>query len=583
MQDDNVATPLSSGQFFSRMAILFGVSSLVGIVGSMTVFNFQQTVSCSVFIAIIMGTLLFWNLRLAIAFLGLSVLIFSNSINIPTFIQSASLEVILFLVGMMVVVGALRDLGFFTWIVQLIVSMPNLTGKKFIAVTAVSSALMACAVDEVTSIIFISSLIFQVCDRLKLNPTPYIIICVFATNVGSAGTMMGNPVGIYIGTKAGLSFADFIIWSFPVMLVALALVVVLTMWFFRKDLITFDLNLKERMARNLSLVPKIEVPYKQGLTLLLATVCMIASHSFLEEMFGLGKNSVLLIAPLICAGIVMIIKRNRARHYIEKEVDWWTLLFFMLLFAVAGTLEHTHVDKIMADKFSAVCGTNSIVLIPLVMVVSAVGSAFVDNVIFVAAFCPVISKLAIGIKDLPLWWALLFGACFGGNITMIGSTANIVALGMLEKRSHVHVMFFQWLKIGILASIVTCGFACLALYALAPLMPDRYAQISKNDFQDYSAVLENKNAIIKAETTPLFNTIWLKPEDKTQYSSVVLKMFGDKRESINIIAYLPENIILDSNDTAVEHHFKGKLSHTGRADYPAMMIVEEIITEQLQH
>ena len=153
---------------------------------------------CAVFVGIIFGTLFFWGFRLAIAFLGLAVLIFTNSLNIPQFVTSSSLEVILFLVGMMVIVGALRDLGFFTWIVQLIVAMPNLTGRKFITVTAIASALLACAVDEVTSIIFVSTLIFQVCDRLKLNPTPYILIAVLCTNVGSAGTMMGNPVGIAI-------------------------------------------------------------------------------------------------------------------------------------------------------------------------------------------------------------------------------------------------------------------------------------------------------------------------------------------------------------------------------------------------
>ena len=103
----------------------------------------------------------------------------------------------------MIIVGALRDLGFFTWIVQLIVSMPNLSGKKFIAVTAIASALLACAVDEVTSIIFISTLIFQVCDRLKLNPIPYILICVLCTNVRQCGNYDGEPRrNLYRGLKA---------------------------------------------------------------------------------------------------------------------------------------------------------------------------------------------------------------------------------------------------------------------------------------------------------------------------------------------------------------------------------------------
>ena len=205
----------------SRFLILLAAAGIVGFGGQRIGMTAHQATACAVFISIIFGTLFFWGFRLAIAFLGLAVLIFNKSMDIPTFVSSSSLEVIMFLVGMMVIVGALRDLGFFTWIVQLIVSMPNLNGRKFIVVTATASALLACAVDEVTSIIFISTLIFQVCDRLKLNATPYILIAVLATNIGSAGTMMGNPVGIFIGTKGQMTFGDFMVWSFPLMLVSL--------------------------------------------------------------------------------------------------------------------------------------------------------------------------------------------------------------------------------------------------------------------------------------------------------------------------------------------------------------------------
>ncbi|MBR3689354.1 MAG: hypothetical protein IKL85_09805, partial [Lentisphaeria bacterium] len=191
------SSSISVKYFVSRFLILLAVSLTVGLGGFFShALESHQSVACAVFIGLIMGTLFFWKFRLALAFLGLAVLIFTGSLDIPHFVQSSSLEVILFLVGMMVIVGALRDLGFFTWIVQLIVEMPNLSGMKFITVTSVASALLACAVDEVTSIIFISTLIFQVCDRLKLNPTPYILIAMLATNIGSSGTMMGNPVGI---------------------------------------------------------------------------------------------------------------------------------------------------------------------------------------------------------------------------------------------------------------------------------------------------------------------------------------------------------------------------------------------------
>ena len=488
---------MSLGGMIWRFGVMIGAASCVGFAGVATkALTLTQSIACSVFIAIIFGTLFFWTFRLAIAFLGLAVLIFSKSLNIEQFVESSSLEVIMFLVGMMIIVGALRDLGFFTWIVQLIVAMPNLTGKKFIAVTAVASSLLACAVDEVTSIIFVSTLIFQVCDRLKLDPTPYILIAVLCTNVGSAGTMMGNPVGIYIGTKAGLSFGDFMLWAFPMMLVALGVVTALTMFCYRKALNEFDKRLQARLAQGLTLAPTVAVPYKAGLTLLILTTCAIASHHQLESAFDLAPNSVLLVAPLVCSGVVMICKPNRARHYVEKEVDWWTLIFFMLLFAIAGTLEATGVDMVMAKFFSSIAGTELTTLVPFIFSVSAVGSAFVDNVIFVAAFCPVIEQLGVSIKDMPLWWALLFGACFGGNITMIGSTANIVALGMLEKKSSTRMTFFRWFKIGLLCSVVSGAVVVFGILALNKFMPDRPAKINFTHLSESAGKVFNGKAVI---------------------------------------------------------------------------------------
>ena len=480
MSESSNSGAMSLKNMIVRFGIMLAAAALVGFGGMATgAMTGMQSTACAVFISIIFGTLFFWGFRLAIAFLGLAVLIFGKAMDIPTFVTSSSLEVIMFLVGMMIIVGALRDLGFFTWIVQLIVSMPNLNGRKFIFVTATASAILACAVDEVTSIIFISTLIFQVCDRLKLNPTPYILIAVLATNIGSAGTMMGNPVGIFIGTKGQLTFGDFMVWAFPLMLVSLFATIGLLLCYFRKDLDNFDTSLQARLARGLSIAPVVKVPYMKGLILIVLTVLAIASHHQTEEFFGLDKNSVLLVMPLVCAGVVMILKPDRARHYVEKEVDWWTLIFFMLLFAVAGTLEHTHVDQVLANGFSKIAGKTPATLVPFIFTVSAFGSAFVDNVIFVAAFSPVIEQLAVTVKDLPLWWALLFGACFGGNITMIGSTANIVALGMVEKHGGSQITFFQWFKIGLICTILSGAIAIGALLFMTPLMPDHKITFDK--------------------------------------------------------------------------------------------------------
>lgn len=572
MSESSSASAMPLKAMIIRFIIMLAAAFTVGFGGAYSgALTGQQATACGVFVAIVFGTLFFWTFRLAIAFLGLAVLVFTRSLDIPHFIMSSSLDVILFLVGMMIIVGALRDLGFFTWIVQLIVSMPNLSGKKFIFVTSVASALLACAVDEVTSIIFISTLIFQVCDRLKLNAKPYILIAVLATNIGSAGTMMGNPVGIYIGTKGGLTFGDFMMWAFPVMLVALIATVFLLMFIYRKELAQFDTNMKLRLEQGLSLAPTVDVPYMRGLILIVLTICAIASHHPLEELFGLAKNTVLIITPLICAGVVMILKPNRARHYIETEVDWWTLLFFMLLFAVAGTLHFTGVDAVMAKFFSSICGTDSTVLIPFVFISSAIGSAFVDNVIFVAAFCPVIEQLALTVKDLPLWWALLFGACFGGNITMIGSTANIVALGMLEKRgTGKAITFFQWLKIGVICTLLSGVIAVGALLILRNYMPERAANVQFEYLhKDSGKTFQNKSAIVKGVITKEADGTWIIRKDELP-----------KHKEIAIRMVVPENVEwgenVDPGDLVKAEGVINKDDKPVSAKYPYQLTISKI-------
>jgi Na+/H+ antiporter NhaD/arsenite permease-like protein len=176
-------------------------------------------------------------------------------------------------------------------------------------------------------------------------------------------------------------------------------------------------------------------------------------------------------APITVAGVLMVWRHERARHYVESNVEWWTLLFFMMLFAKAGTLEHTGVTDRVAAAFTNTFAGHRWMLTPVIMFASAVGSAFVDNVVFVAAFIPVVRELGAGTGQAhPFWWALLFGACFGGNITMIGSTANIVALGMMEKRYRTRATFMEWLKVGLLTGLVACLVAWLCLLLTGPLM-----------------------------------------------------------------------------------------------------------------
>ncbi len=226
-----------------------------------------------------------------------------------------------------------------------------------------------------------------------------------------------------------------------------------------------ELGGNEIFIRLISIPPESEV--KIGVWVFGLTLGFIALHHRLEIMWNLQANTVLLIVPLISSGIVMIWKWRKARLFIEKDVEWWTLIFFLLLFAKTGTLKFTGVTDIIAKNLSHLAGQSSFILTSIILWTSAIGSSVLDNVVLVAAFIPIIHSFQdIGINTRPLWWALLFGGCFGGNITMIGSTANIVAIGILEKEKKLKIGFFQWLWVGLIIGIVTTAIVWLALIIL---------------------------------------------------------------------------------------------------------------------
>ena len=450
-----------------KLIVLVFLSFWVGIFTSQNGFNFHQSVSLSIFSASILGTLFFWSFRLTFAFLGTSILLITQTIDLEHLIRSASLEVILFLIGMMVLVGLLKDTGFFAWIVSLILRIRNLTANKFLIIITVISALLACAIDEVTSIIFIVAAIFEICDYFEVNPVPFLIISVLATNIGSSGTALGNPIGILIAVKSGLTFEDFILIAFPITLLCLAVLILIVKYWYRKELLELDNKIKE-LGANEILIRLISIPPERELKISLGifglTLFLISLHHRFEVLWNLEPNTILLTLPLISSGLVMAWKWQKARDYIEKDVEWWTLLFFMLLFAQAGTLKYTGATDVLAKQLFSFSGSSSSVLTGIVLWASAIGSSILDNVILVAAFIPIIQSFQFADISLqPLWWALLFGGCLGGNITVVGSTANIVALGILEKEKKIHIKFMQWFVIGSITGIVTTCVAWVVL------------------------------------------------------------------------------------------------------------------------
>ena len=431
-----------------------------------------SVVAVCTFVAVISTTLFFWTHRVAVAFLGVAVLIGSRAMTLQGLLRSTELDIILFLIGMMIIVGALKDLGVPTWIIQCIINKQQMNGTTFTVILCGLSALLSSLIGEVSSIVVMLALVFQVCDTLKLRATPFVLMAVLCTNIGSAATMLGNPVGIFIGNKAGFTFGQFLIGAMPIAGAALASTVCVLLFWYRKSIADMTLRMEEHRKLHQGLGPLVRIPHRRGLCVLLATVLLIAFHHQVENALGLtgaeNANAFLIVTPLIIAGLLMIYRPQRARHYVEHEVEWWTLLFFMLLFAVAGGLQEQGITRNVADRLAALTTGDPKALVPFVLGVTSIGSAFVDNIVFVAAFKPVIQALITHSSDYSiLWWALLFGACFGGNITVVGSTANIVALGLLEKRGHAYIPFLEWLKIGLVIGLLTA----LISWGMLSVMP----------------------------------------------------------------------------------------------------------------
>jgi len=453
-----------------KLCSLISLSLCLGFYARFAGMDGRQALSISIFSASILGTLFFWDFRLSFAFIGTSVLLMTKTIDLEHVIEFSSLEVILFLVGMMVIIGLLKDSGVFAWIVSLILRIPRLTGKKFAIIVALISALLACTIDEVTSIIFMVVAVLEICDYFEVNPIPFVIISVLATNIGSAATVLGNPIGILIASKSGLSFEDFIVKAMPLAAFCLLITVFILLFWYRKQIRFLDEQI-QRLGANEILVRLISVPLERSLKInlgiFMTMLVFISLHRRLEILWDLPANTVLLVVPLVASGLVMIWKHNKARKYIEKDVEWWTLLFFLLLFVQAGTLKYTGATIFIAKQMLAVCGNSLNLLISAMLWISALGSSVLDNVVLVAAFIPVVQGFqALNINLQPLWWALLFGGCLGGNITLIGSTANIVAIGILEKEKHIKISFLDWLWVGLSVGLLTTFIVMAALIFL---------------------------------------------------------------------------------------------------------------------
>ncbi len=454
-----------------QFIIYLAVNTAIGLFLYFLLQNVQQAIAGTIFLALVIGTLMFWRFRVAIAFLGIVLLLLTGTIDLEHTIKFMSLDVILFLVGMMVIVALLRRSGFFRWLLAKGLKLSKFEPNRLMIIMMFLAAAMAAMVDEVTSILFITALVLDLCDYFEVNPVNYIISVVLATNIGSSWTVLGNPIGILIALRSGLTFEDFIQTAFPIGVVSLVSVMIIVLIWQRKDLslLKEKVKIKSEQEESGFLDKWAQIKDKKlfmgSAAIFIMVIVLLALHYRLELVLGLQKNTLLVAISIAGAGIVMLWKRGEARDFIQKDVDWWTLLFFMFLFAKAGALEYVGLTDVIAKSLGGLAAGGSVdPLMVLILWISGLTSAAMDNVVVVAAFIPVLQSLTQVIAGSQvLWWSLLLGGCYGGNMTMVGSTANIVALGVLETRKGYHMTLRHWILIGLWGSLVPMAIGTAAL------------------------------------------------------------------------------------------------------------------------
>ena len=336
---------------------------------------------------------------------------------------------IIFLFGMMVMVEGMARVGFFRWLCMEIAKLVKYKVMSIFITFMLLSFFLAMFIDSITVILFLAAVTIELSQLLKFNPVSMIMAEVFCANLGGSATMCGDPPNIIIGTSLGYSFAQFVMNTGLIAVVAMIFVVIYFYLIFRKSLIP-----KEKVDTSTFADPKEAILDKKGFIISCIifgiAVVLLVTHAQTEL-------SVATIGVFIA--LLTIITAPRHAKELLKGVDYKTLLFFVGLFIVVGGLEQTGVLELIAGFIGKVAGDNIYVMVAIIIWISAVCSAFVDNIPFAATMVPIISALAGNNPALldTLSWTLAMGTDIGGSATPIGASANVVGVAKAAEAGHI--------------------------------------------------------------------------------------------------------------------------------------------------
>ncbi|SFA81465.1 Na+/H+ antiporter NhaD [Cohnella sp. OV330] len=392
--------------------------------------------------------------RTVVAMIGGVVMIAGGIVDQETAIRHIDFNTLGLLIGMMIIVSVVSDTGLFRAIAVLAAKRAKGEPVRILILLAILTAVASAFLDNVTTVLLMAPVTFGIARQLRVPPVPFIIAQFMASNIGGTATLIGDPPNIMIGSaEKSLTFMSFI-WNLaPIAGIVLLVYIPFYIWLFRKQIRTTP----ELKAELLRMEASDLITDRRLLAKSLTVLGLTIAGFFLHQSLHLESATVALAG----AFLLLLLAGERKMEEAFTRVEWTTIFFFIGLFVLVSGLVETGVIAELAARAIDWTGGDLVASSMLILWLSAIASAFLDNIPFVATMIPLIQEMGrMGVTDLePLWWSLALGACLGGNGTLIGASANLIAAGMSAKEGH-PIRFLAYMKIGfplMLLSIVLCS------------------------------------------------------------------------------------------------------------------------------
>jgi Na+/H+ antiporter NhaD/arsenite permease-like protein len=395
--------------------------------------------------------------RTVAAMVGASVILITNIVPWEKVPEYLDLDTILLLAGMMVIVNIARESGLFEYIAIKTAKFSEGSPMRVLLLFSVVTAVVSAFLDNVTTVLLLTPMLLYITKRMEVNPIPFLLSEVFASNIGGTATLIGDPPNIMIGSAAGLSFNDFILNMTPIAFLDLFITVAIIYLAYRNAIKVSPR--REVEIRNLIMGMNEEdaIRDRELFRKSVITIGLVIVGFFFHDRLGVEPA----VIALSGASLLLLWSGVSPEQALEK-VEWATLFFFGGLFIIVGSLVETGVIDAVARWMTSIIHTETEALF-VISWFSAFSSAVVDNIPFTATMIPLIKAMGTSFNTYPLWWALSLGACLGGNGTAIGASANVVVVGIAHKEG-IRITFGDFLKVGMTVMVSTVGFGTLLLW-----------------------------------------------------------------------------------------------------------------------